>query len=324
MANQTTASCQVTSNARRRKIKTSRTRLVATRNGAAAKPQLALRLDALQQWLDQLRGPRDQTPPDMHTLQIKLGELSRTIDEVADLPSRVRHLGNRLEDLQQQIKIVKDRESAREDIDQNRPVVVTDKHPSMFRSVGPAPPGSAPEFTEADVPDAALQQAIDLFKLGQLAGPIERSLDRCHDVVERPVALPLGIRVEPLGQMKWAAIVDHPEAMSLGETLEDRSALVEGAFLVMTLSVDQEGLDDRDHSRTVGHGGRVGADLSLRRLPFAVTYQASRFFQYQGRADRAIGNPRERTTGSTTRTRKGLLPRPGCRRGGGILYPSSS
>src|SRR3954451_10669289 len=44
------------------------------------------------------------------------------------------------------------------------------------------------------------------------------------------------------------------------------------------------------------------------RLPFRVTYQAARAFQYQGRAVRAIANPRKGTTGSTARTRKGLPP----------------
>ena len=125
------------------------------------------RLDALQHRLDQIRGPRDQTPPDLHTLQIKMGELSRTVDEVADLPSRVRRMTNRLEELEQQIKMVKDRQSAREDSDLNKPVVVVDRAPNVIAS-GSAPPGSTSAFSaETDAPDAALKQAIQLFKLGQ-------------------------------------------------------------------------------------------------------------------------------------------------------------
>lgn len=129
---------------------------------------LTERLDALQHRLDQIGGPRDQTPPDLHTLQIKMGELSRTMDDVASLPSRVHRLGSRLEELQQQIKMVRDRESAREDRDTDKPAVVVDKTPSLVKSSDPAPPGAAaPAYSSSDAPDAALEQAIELFKLGQ-------------------------------------------------------------------------------------------------------------------------------------------------------------
>jgi TolA-binding protein len=143
---------------------------------------LAERIDALQQRLDHIQGPRDQTPPDVHTLQIKIGELSRTMDEVADLPSRVQRINKRLEDLSQQIKIVKDREKAREDDELNKPVVVVDKAPNVLSS-SPAPfAGSQPLTAETETPDAALEQAIQLFKLGQypIAANILAQLRKTH------------------------------------------------------------------------------------------------------------------------------------------------
>src|SRR5262249_32256035 len=64
-----------------------------------------------------------------------------------------------------------------------------------------------------------------------MARPVEGPLDGADDVVERPVAPPLGVGVEPMGQVERSTLVDAAEAMCFGEALKDRAPLGEGAGL---------------------------------------------------------------------------------------------
>ncbi len=67
------------------------------------------RIDGLSGRIDRLSRPKDETPPVLHTMQIKMGELARVMDDVASLPAKVRHYDNRLESMQEEIKSLRSR-----------------------------------------------------------------------------------------------------------------------------------------------------------------------------------------------------------------------
>jgi hypothetical protein len=129
---------------------------------------LAQRLDALQARLNAMERSSEPMPPDLHTLQVKMGELSRTIDDVARLPSRVHRIGTDLEALEQQVKMTRDRLTAIEDQDQTGPAP-HDSTPGVVPDSAPATPrvSATDRAEEIDAPVAALDQAVALFKLGQ-------------------------------------------------------------------------------------------------------------------------------------------------------------
>ncbi len=136
---------------------------------------LSQRLDALQNRIESVGHAPDQTPPDLHTLQIKMVEFSRTMDDVAALPSRVRRFGNRLETLEQEIKMLRDQVKEADDRDLNRSLNVLDQPPGRPAVVPPTmtplgnPGAGDPAAEGIDAPDAALDQAIALVRLGQYA-----------------------------------------------------------------------------------------------------------------------------------------------------------
>ena len=70
---------------------------------------LAQRIDGLSGRVDRLSRPKDETPPVLHTMQIKMGELARLMDDVASLPAQVRHYDNRLESMGEEIKALRSR-----------------------------------------------------------------------------------------------------------------------------------------------------------------------------------------------------------------------
>jgi hypothetical protein len=57
---------------------------------------LMQRIDRMGERIDRMSRPKDETPPELRTMQIKMGELAREMDEVASLPAQVRHYDNRL------------------------------------------------------------------------------------------------------------------------------------------------------------------------------------------------------------------------------------
>jgi hypothetical protein len=73
---------------------------------------LMQRVDRLGERVDRMSRPKDETPPVLRTMQIKMGELARELDEVATLPARVRHLDNRLATFQEDLKILRARMDA--------------------------------------------------------------------------------------------------------------------------------------------------------------------------------------------------------------------
>ena len=70
---------------------------------------LMQRVDRLGERVDRMSRPKDETPPVLRTMQIKMGELAREMDEVASLPAQVRHLDNRIETLQEEFKTLRAR-----------------------------------------------------------------------------------------------------------------------------------------------------------------------------------------------------------------------
>ncbi len=66
--------------------------------------ELSERIDQLKMRVDRMK-PGDSTPPaGLSTLQIRVGELSREVDDVAYLPERVRRMENELKDLKQKVR----------------------------------------------------------------------------------------------------------------------------------------------------------------------------------------------------------------------------
>ncbi len=70
---------------------------------------LMQRVDGLSARVDRMTRPKDETPPVLHTMQIKMAELARVMDEVASLPAKVRYCDNRLETMQEEIKTLRSR-----------------------------------------------------------------------------------------------------------------------------------------------------------------------------------------------------------------------
>lgn len=70
---------------------------------------LMQRVDRLGERVDRMSRPKDETPPVLHTLQIKVRELAREMDDLASLPAQVRHYDNRLETLQEDLKTLRAR-----------------------------------------------------------------------------------------------------------------------------------------------------------------------------------------------------------------------
>lgn len=75
---------------------------------------LAHRLDLLGGRIDQLTTNEDKTPPVLHTVQRKVTDLEREVDEVANLPSKFSRLEQKLSDLKQELVILKERMSGSE------------------------------------------------------------------------------------------------------------------------------------------------------------------------------------------------------------------
>ena len=73
------------------------------------------RIDRLGERVDRVSRPKDQTPPVLHTLQIKIGELAREMDDLSSLPAKVRHYDNRLESLQEELKTLRSRVESMQD-----------------------------------------------------------------------------------------------------------------------------------------------------------------------------------------------------------------
>jgi hypothetical protein len=137
---------------------------------------VASRLDTLQQRLDLMAMPASGTPPDLAALRVKVGELSGILNEVANLPSLSRQMENRMDQLQLELKGLRDRGIVASNRDQ------TGSSPPILRTVArsvdtPAgePPIPPPSPNSAD---QTMVEGMALFKQGQypLADDLFRKL----------------------------------------------------------------------------------------------------------------------------------------------------
>lgn len=69
---------------------------------------LAHRIDLLGGRIDQLTQPESETPPVVHTLQMKMNDLEREVDQVAGVPSHMRQLEQKIANLKQELKTLKE------------------------------------------------------------------------------------------------------------------------------------------------------------------------------------------------------------------------
>lgn len=73
---------------------------------------LADRLEQIDRRLDQVQKPETDTPPVVHTLQIQIAELSKEVDQVANLPAQFRRMEHRVSAVEQEFKTLRDELSA--------------------------------------------------------------------------------------------------------------------------------------------------------------------------------------------------------------------
>lgn len=130
---------------------------------------LSSRFDTLQQRVEALSVPRNVVAPDISTLQIKMGELSKSVDEISSLPSRSRQMESRIEHLQEEIKGLRDQLSAAKD--RGTLAADTPSITAVDRRVDSIVPPPAPTTSvlpsDPNSPDEAMSVGIALFKKGQ-------------------------------------------------------------------------------------------------------------------------------------------------------------
>ena len=69
---------------------------------------LADRLEQVDRRLDRVQKPETDTPPVVHTLQIQIAELSKEVDQVANLPAQFRRMEHRVSAVEQEFKTLRD------------------------------------------------------------------------------------------------------------------------------------------------------------------------------------------------------------------------
>jgi chaperonin cofactor prefoldin len=122
------------------------------------------RVDGLSARIDRLSRPKDETPPVLHTMQIKMGELARLMDDVSSLPAKVRHYDNRVESLQEEIKTLRSRiESLTSDKSEG----------SNSKRASPDKSGAAPEAIKDQAESPTMELGVTLLERGQYASARE-------------------------------------------------------------------------------------------------------------------------------------------------------
>lgn len=122
------------------------------------------RVDGLSARIDRMSRPKDETPPVLHTMQIKMGELARLMDDVSSLPAQVRHYDNRVESLQEEIKTLRSRiESLTSDRSEG----------SNTKSASPHKSEAAPPATKNQAESPTMELGVTLLERGQYASARE-------------------------------------------------------------------------------------------------------------------------------------------------------
>lgn len=127
---------------------------------------LSERIDQLGHRLDAQSRPREAIPPDLRTLQIKVGDLTSTIEEIGNLPSRFRRLESRFEDLQQSMKTLRDQLSSSQD---DGVTGASERRAEAAIVTARSLVALSPPPRVEGLPDAAWAQGVALFKSGNYA-----------------------------------------------------------------------------------------------------------------------------------------------------------
>ena len=127
---------------------------------------LMQRVDGLSARVDRMTRPKDETPPVLHTMQIKMAELARVMDEAASHPAKVRYYENRLETMQEEIKTLR------------RPIEsLTGGRVEGFNLVPwrrrPQKDAAAPPATDNQAESPTMELGITLLERGQYASARE-------------------------------------------------------------------------------------------------------------------------------------------------------
>lgn len=145
--------------------------------------ELAERIDRLRMRVDHMNPSDNAPPPGLSTLQIRVGELSREVDDVAYLPERVRRMENQLDDLKQQIRGSKNADSLLSGSnDQNSRILDQPRSPTP--AVNTSTPLQGPQPDEPAVIDlnntsSSLDQGIRLLQQARAVEALDvlRSLE---------------------------------------------------------------------------------------------------------------------------------------------------
>ncbi len=131
---------------------------------------LSSRFDTLQQRVESMVIPRETPPPDVGTLQIKMGELSRTVGDLTGLTSQSRQMANRLDHLQEEIRGLRDQLSAAKErggVVTDTPTIGSVDHKVVSLAGPPPAPPTSILPSDPDSPDEAMAEGIALFKKGR-------------------------------------------------------------------------------------------------------------------------------------------------------------
>lgn len=123
------------------------------------------RLDRLTERVDRMTRPSDETPPVLRTMQIKMVELAKAVDDVASLPAKVRQCDTRLETLLAEIKSMRSRVDA----------LASGERAALANDSPAPPPGGAATAPPAasQPPNPTMELGIKLLQRGQNASARE-------------------------------------------------------------------------------------------------------------------------------------------------------
>ncbi len=129
---------------------------------------LMQRVDRLGERVDRMTRPKEETPPVLRTMQIKMGELAREMDEVSSLPARLRHDENRLETLQEDIRAIRVR---LESMPGAAATATARMSPGL--NLSPGSTASGPSGDSRDPGNPTMDLGISLLERGQFASARE-------------------------------------------------------------------------------------------------------------------------------------------------------
>jgi hypothetical protein len=139
---------------------------------------LAQRFDGLTERVDRMTRPKDETPPVLRTMQIKMADLARAMDNVAALPAKVRECETHLETLQEEIKSLRLQIESQRNGQGRREAASTEL--ALPRQTGASAPPSGVRNDEGP----QMELGISLLQRGQYASACE-VFDRLREAQPR-------------------------------------------------------------------------------------------------------------------------------------------